>query len=74
MIFEFLLLTEFQLKKRSAYFTGILILSLIPLFYAGITEIIQAVIITEREGAWFDFAADGAGIITGYLVYRLYRK
>lgn len=71
---EFLIFIEFTASKRIIPWKSIVLIIIVPTIYAALTEIIQLLFITERNGSWEDFIADIFGIGTGQVFYIFYTK
>ncbi len=54
--------------KYATYFNRIL-LPVIAIVYGGLIELIQLWFISGRDGDWFDWIADNAGVVLGLMVF-----
>ena len=50
-------------SRKGLTFKKLILLSLIPLLFGGIMEILQETLTTDRTGSWYDFIANSAGVI-----------
>jgi len=75
--FSYLLLNGFReqyfnSRYRLYYVAGFVVLSMA---YGLLTEVLQAHVFRGRDGNVYDFLADSAGAILGWVIFRLkYRK
>ena len=58
-------------KRRYLYIVAVLLLTLA---YAMITEILQVLVFIGRDGNLYDFLADAAGGLLGFLAFILYNN
>ena len=62
-------------NDRSYRKKALLLACIISIFYGGLTEIIQEILVPSRTGSWYDFIADAIGTLLGISVFRIfYRK
>ena len=75
-IFTYLLLrnTSKQLSASVLKKKQILLLLLIGIVFAAITEILQAKVFINRNGNWYDFGANVIGCLAGLAIYSLKTK
>ena len=50
-------------SRKGLTIRKMILLSLIPLLYGGVMEILQETLTTDRTGSWYDFIANSAGVI-----------
>lgn len=58
-----------EISKKTIY----LVLS-ISIVFGGITEVLQNIVFTRRDGNVYDFLADIVGCAIGLMVYLLYQR
>ena len=73
LVLEILILHDYNLKRKTLFYKEKILITLVILIYAALTELIQSLFITQREGTLIDYIADVFGIITGMLLYFLYK-
>jgi hypothetical protein len=75
-VFIYLLLKN-TLKQSSASALNkkqILLLLIVGIVFAAITEILQAKVFINRNGNWYDFGANVIGCLAGLAIYSLKTK
>jgi len=69
MYFVFMSVMIFEKRKTIKNTSHLLLLSLIPLFYGLLMEILQLTITETRSGDVFDFLSNAAGTLVSLLVW-----
>jgi VanZ family protein len=72
----FFFMTVIVIEKRKIFerVSVLLLISIIPLLYGGLMEILQSMLTVNREGSILDFFSNGAGIFLSVAMFLLYRK
>lgn len=68
MYFVFMVAIIFEHRKDINKISRLFLISLIPLFYGALMELLQLLFTVSRSGSWNDLLFDFAGIITAVIV------
>ena len=68
---SFVALLESRCRDNNCQFRHLLILSGI-LMLSALIEVLQATLIASRSAEWLDLVANGMGLVSGYIAYRLF--
>jgi VanZ family protein len=74
MYFGLMLVIIFENRKSITNTRQLMLISIIPLVYGSVLEILQAVLTNTRSGSILDALADGAGIFAAVLIGSVYLK
>lgn len=75
LVFTVVIINDFYKKNKT--FSSLLFFTtciLLPIFIGGVIEIIQDTFTLTRSGNWFDWLADGVGVLLGYLLAIIWFK
>lgn len=67
MYFVFMVVIVFEHRKDINNIIRLFLISLIPLFYGALMELLQLLFTVSRSGSWYDLLFDFAGIITAVI-------
>ena len=68
MYFVLMGVIVFEHRKEIYKISRLFLISLIPLFYGALMELLQLLFTVSRTGSWYDLLFDFAGIITSVIV------
>jgi len=74
MYFGLMLVIIFENRKSITNTRQLMLISIIPLVYGSVLEILQAVLTNTRSGSFLDALADGAGVFAAVLIGSVYLK
>lgn len=70
--FGFVALLESRCPNQCMRFHLLLILAIF--FMSATIEVLQATVVATRSAEWFDLLANFAGLLIGYLAFRIFRN
>jgi len=71
MYFVFMLVILVEHRNRIKNISGAFYISLIPLFFGALMEVLQSLITSSRSGSIFDLLFNLTGILFSILVFRV---